>query len=373
MALSCALAPLVAANLSATRTAHPPAGFQPSSVSFISPTTGFVLGASPCGQAQCAALLETTDGGRSWARLGAPAVALSGRPDPEVSPPSSVQEVVFANAADGWAYGPGLWSTTDGGRTWHEVKLGLQVAKVAVYGKEAFAEVWHCQGASEANCSESLERSSVGSSTWATVPGLPGAWAWGALAGYGASVWVVMPSRGNDPEALWHSTDAGASWRKLPGCPHPVITDALAAMAAVSSTSLFEVCVTNSGAGQQGKSLRFSGNAGASSVQVSKLVGWGGYVSSVAAANTSDVAISATSNLSFLYGSLNGGKSWKVLALPDGGAGLDDLQFARPRLLAVVDAYPAAPGSQAGPAAGSRLLLSRDGGASWATVTFRAQ
>jgi photosystem II stability/assembly factor-like uncharacterized protein len=316
--------------------------------------------------------LETADGGRSWARLSAPAVALSGRPDPEVSPPSSVQEVVFANDDDGWAYDPGLWSTTDGGRTWHEVELGLQVAYVAVYGKEAFAEVWHCKGASDSNCSESLERSSVGSSTWATVPGLPGAWAWGAFAGYGASVWVVMPSRSNNPEPLWHSTNAGASWRKLPSCPHPVITDALAAMALVSSTSLFEVCVTNSGAGQQGKSLRFSDNAGASSVQVSKLVGWGGYVLSVAAANTSDVAISATSNASFLYDSFNGGKSWKVLTLPDGGAGLDDLQFAGPHLLAVVDGYPAAPGSQPGPGAG-RLLLSRDGGASWAAVTFRGQ
>jgi hypothetical protein len=345
-------------------------GFEPSSVSFISPTTGFVLGASSCGRAQCAAVLTTVDGGRSWSQITAPAVGLSSRSDPAVSLPASVDEVVFANRDDGWAYDPGLWSTTDAGTTWHQVRLGLQVAQLVVYGKEAFAVVWHCEGSNDRGCSQSLDRSSVGSSEWAAVPGLPRAWAWGPFAGYGASVWVALPSRDGAPESLWHSTNSGGSWRKVPDCPRPVIVDDLAAMAAVSASSLFEVCVTNSGAGQQGKDLRFSDNAGASSVLVSKL-GWGGYAAEVAAANTSYVTVSATSNASFLYDSFNGGKSWKVLGLPDGGAGLDDLQYAGPHLLAVVDGYPPAHGSPAGPpSVTDRLLMSRDGGGSWAAVTF---
>jgi photosystem II stability/assembly factor-like uncharacterized protein len=190
------------------------------------------------------------------------------------------------------------------------------------------------------------------------------------LAGYGTGLWVALTSKANRPVSIWHSTNAGASWRRLPDqCPEPTIPYNLAALAAVSNSSLFEACVTTAGVGQEGKSLRFSDNSGSSSAQVSQL-GWGGYVRSVAAANTSDVAVSATSGGSFLYDSFNGGKTWKVLSLADGGAGLDDLQFAGTHLVAVVDGYPAVHGSPAGPSVTDRLLLSRDGGASWAAVTF---
>ena len=45
-------------------------------------------------------------------------------PDPG-SPEATdgVSSVRFANSHDGWVFGPELWATHDGGRTWHEVSV----------------------------------------------------------------------------------------------------------------------------------------------------------------------------------------------------------------------------------------------------------
>ena len=47
---------------------------------------------------------------------------------PNYSAPDSVGSVTFADARNGWLYGPGLWATHNGGASWHKVDThGAQV------------------------------------------------------------------------------------------------------------------------------------------------------------------------------------------------------------------------------------------------------
>jgi hypothetical protein len=93
---------------------------QPQSVTFVSPSVGFVLGAST--------LARTSDAGRTWSALPVPGGW-------------KVSELRFANADDGWAWGAQLWATHDGGHTWHQ--LVVPGGQGGVYALEAAAGTVH--------------------------------------------------------------------------------------------------------------------------------------------------------------------------------------------------------------------------------------
>ena len=88
------------------RAAGGPAGFQPMSASFLSPSAGFVLGGMGCthGNPVCRArLAATTDGGALWHVAGAPDVLLFNGAGDLLTQASRVSSVVFANSRDGVA------------------------------------------------------------------------------------------------------------------------------------------------------------------------------------------------------------------------------------------------------------------------------
>lgn len=61
----------------------------------------------------------------------------------------TVGDVRFAvDGTDGWAYGGALWSTHDGGHSWHQVPLpaGTTVRSVAAYSTKVYALVRHAGG-----------------------------------------------------------------------------------------------------------------------------------------------------------------------------------------------------------------------------------
>ena len=93
-----------------------PAGFVATSVTFVSADEGFVLGTAPCAHAPCTSVLRTLNRGASWAGLPAPVVAL-GNPYDNTSQPA-VWGIRFASPGQGFAFGNGLWVTTDGGEQW---------------------------------------------------------------------------------------------------------------------------------------------------------------------------------------------------------------------------------------------------------------
>jgi photosystem II stability/assembly factor-like uncharacterized protein len=93
-----------------------PGGFRPFSVTFVGNDGGYlgaVLGQARCGGQLCTAMAGTASYGSSWTRVGAPPAALN-----------SVSQVRFADAQNGWAYGPALYATHDGGQSWSQAGPG---------------------------------------------------------------------------------------------------------------------------------------------------------------------------------------------------------------------------------------------------------
>ena len=118
------------------------------SVSFISPTTGWVFGESPCSLGRCFALFDTSDGGTSWNAATSPPFSVS-----PSSPSFDSATIAFADARDGWSFdtsetqvgggtGDQLFSTHDGGTSWAPVTLGNgDQSRVSAMG-DGNAHVW---------------------------------------------------------------------------------------------------------------------------------------------------------------------------------------------------------------------------------------
>ena len=332
-------------------------GFGPISVSFISASRGFVLGTSPCAHAPCTSVLTTGNGGTSWSATAAPPAPLT---NPASQSASSVNEIVFANPSDGWVFDPALWATSNGGTNWHQEKLGGPVLSLVAAGGSVYAAVGSCYD-TNGKCSSptvKLERSPVQQGVWQTVPGISGRGTELLMTTQGATVWVAMWPTSAGPASIW-SGRPGASWHRYPDpCYQRSQGIDLAGLASPGPNVLFELCAGNPGAGQEAKGLRLSTNGGATSHEVSNLP-LGGLAYGVAAANSKNVVIDAASGASFLYHSANGGSTWEMKTLNDGGAGLFDLQFATSRLGAVVEGRPALGAST------NHLLITHDGGATW--------
>jgi photosystem II stability/assembly factor-like uncharacterized protein len=105
----------------------------------------------------------------SWRTVGAP-------PAHGPSGPSGVSQVRFLNLSDGWAFGPELWATHDGGQTWTRIDTGgLRVTALEATGDRAFSVWARCTGKGPAFASRCtgffVYSSSAGSDAWVQVPG----------------------------------------------------------------------------------------------------------------------------------------------------------------------------------------------------------
>jgi photosystem II stability/assembly factor-like uncharacterized protein len=83
------------------------------SVTFVGNGSGYlgaVLGRAACAGSSCLAMAGTASYANSWTRVGAPPAALN-----------SVTQVRFANSRNGWAYGPALYATHNGGMSWRRI------------------------------------------------------------------------------------------------------------------------------------------------------------------------------------------------------------------------------------------------------------
>ncbi len=172
-----------------------PPNFAATSVTFVGADTGYIIGQAGtpghCGPPSpdiCTSMAGTTDGGRTW----------HGVTPPVTGPPrgsTGVSQVRFYDTSDGWAFGPGLWATHDGGRHWNQVSTGgLRVLTLETAGQRVFAVWARCTGAGRAwaaGCtSAGLYSAAPGSDQWSPVPGV------GILSGAGgaASAALVLTS-----------------------------------------------------------------------------------------------------------------------------------------------------------------------------------
>ena len=100
------------------------------SVSFVSPRVGYLLGERG-EQASRVLMRKTVNGGRTWTAVHAPAAPAADMFQ-SGPPPGAVGSVYFASETDGWAFGPALWRTTDGGVTWRRERAPGPVTDLAV-------------------------------------------------------------------------------------------------------------------------------------------------------------------------------------------------------------------------------------------------
>jgi len=325
------------ASLSGTGSGDPvPGNFRPTSVTFVGPTIGAVIGQAGtpgdcAGGPYCTSLAGTADYGKSWFGVSAPA---TGAPNGS----SGVSQLRFLNTDQGFAFGPELWTTANGGAQWSRTPLpaGVRVTDLETLDGQVFALWARCAGRGPdfaSNCTSfSLHTAQVGG-PWRRVGGAVSLTAGGTatsasliLVGGTAPVpadatgYVLAPDRrvlsGKLSDSAW--TTAGTA-PCAPGAARPDGQPSGGLLAA-GSGELFLLCTD---------------------------------------ATTGTQASPQSAGSQVLYASADGGKTWQRLpAVPDLGT---------PASLA------AGAGGLVVVATSEGIEVSRDGGASWRVTLPAAQ
>jgi hypothetical protein len=246
-----------------------PTNFKPTSVTFIGTDTGWVIGQAGvpgyCATQYCTSVARTDDAGKTWTGVPAP---LTGPPDGA----TGVGQVRFLNLSNGWAFGPELFATRDGGHTWNPVATnGLRVTDLETVGHRAFALFASCTGAGAAFAAQctsyTLYSSPASADDWTPVGP-----ATSNLAG-GAAALLLTGTRGYllAPDKMLYSgpVNGSAPWQPVKQIPCPVgqpLADGRptgALLATANATNLVLACASSSTPGtQQAKQVFTSADGG---------------------------------------------------------------------------------------------------------------
>ncbi|TVZ04273.1 hypothetical protein EAS64_17990 [Trebonia kvetii] len=151
-----------------------PDKFIPATVTWVSQTTGYVMGqagtSGKCGAQQnsdiCTSIAVTHDSGQTWAGVPAPVTGAA-------SSLTGVSGLRFLDGVNGWAFGPELWATHDSGLHWNQVRTGnLQVTDLETVNHRAYALWASCTNAAEC-FSYTLMSTPAGQDVWTPVSGVP--------------------------------------------------------------------------------------------------------------------------------------------------------------------------------------------------------
>jgi hypothetical protein len=154
-----------------------PDKFIPGTVTWVSQTTGYVMGQAgtpgQCGAQQnsdiCTSIAITHDSGQTWAGVNAPV-------DGAASGLTGVSGLRFLNGVDGWAYGPDLYATHDRGLNWAKVPDPFgdnrQATDLETVNHRAYALWANCTKASEC-FAYTLMSTPAGQDDWTPVSGVP--------------------------------------------------------------------------------------------------------------------------------------------------------------------------------------------------------
>jgi hypothetical protein len=199
-----------------------PGNFAATSATFIGAHTGWVIGQAGtpgnCSTSYCTSVARTTDAGKTWSGVPAP---LTGAPNGA----SGVGQIRFLNTTTGWAFGPQLYATTDGGQHWTAQSTnGLRVTDLETVGTRAFAVLASCTGTGAnfaASCTSfSLYSTVAGQDAWTQVTGATGLSAGGAA----SSASLVLTSGQGfllapDGSVYAGPVDGSGSWQQVSAAP----------------------------------------------------------------------------------------------------------------------------------------------------------
>jgi photosystem II stability/assembly factor-like uncharacterized protein len=317
------------------------AGFQPLSFTAVSERDFWLLGTVPCHGRRCTAIVRTTDGGRSFAAVRAPALPTSG----------NTPELRFADHHDGFAFVP--WSgrffaTHDGGASWRRFNLGRILGFATGAGKVFVAT------------SGRLEYSPVSADGWRSKP-LP-FWSDGSaldLEAQGEKLWLLGTRQGTAPlhDVLARSDDAGQTFVNAPG---PCVPGLGGALAPTSAGAIWAVCPTGMSAGAWRST---DGGVSFARLHTPALVN-----SSQLAPASATTAVLDRGVAARLLRTTNGGRTWKPPKTPGNGTNVFWVGFTNARVGAalVQTPYDASARTEH-----TVLWRTTDGGAIWSTVRIR--
>jgi photosystem II stability/assembly factor-like uncharacterized protein len=189
----------------------PPADFAPQSFTAISELTWWLLGPGPCpstGKPPCGSILVTSDGGRHFTTIQAPAAPLV----TAAGGTSGYSQIRFADTHNGFAYGPGLYATHDGGASWHSVDVGGTVTDLAISAGQVFATVEPSGGSGK------LMHAPVSGDAWSAVSAAGDVS--GGLYVQGSSIIVQSGAGTGIDTSVLVSSDGGQSFTAHPA-PSP--------------------------------------------------------------------------------------------------------------------------------------------------------
>jgi hypothetical protein len=203
-------------------------------LSFVSKDHGWALGSSPCSVGRCGSVLATSDGGETWSVRTMPDAALpdsAGAFSADCAVRTCVSHLRFASTEVGYAFGPGLAMTKDGGRTWTNAPTGGEVTGLEAAGGNVVRLVnrTSCPG-----CTFDVETADIGSPDWTRTYSTPQVGAAGAqLVRQGRDVAVLLTGHTAGGAASASSTlvlsgDSGATWtERADPCGRPTATTEL--------------------------------------------------------------------------------------------------------------------------------------------------
>jgi len=303
------------------------AGFEANSVTWLSAQRGWVLGAGACGKNACAEVIGTTDAAKAWrliGTVGAPIASFGGRP--------GITEIRFATPAVGWAFGPYLFRTSTGGKSWARVPIpggGKQVLALAASPAQTYAVITGCAwGAGLCPRPLSLWRIPTGArGGWTRIPlRLPpndGA----DVAVFGATVYVLDEQvQFGRPDVFYASADGRHFTARPAPCNHAKDL-ALIQAVPMSADRVALLCDGNPGFSKAVKTVYMSTDTGKTDTYAGQM-GLFGIQAQLAASPSGNLAVASTSNGSFVYINDTHKQAWTMVeGIGDGGAGWNDITY----------------------------------------------
>jgi len=337
-------------------TADPvPAGFAATSVTWVSPDEGFVLGTAPCAHAPCTSIARTRNRGVSWTGLPAPAVPVGAPGQAGV-----VWGIRFATPEHGFVFGDGLWETTDGGPRWSRVPTPSgSVLSLAIVPGQVLAIV--ARGLDQTGFL--VRRPLSGGRIWTGVTKAD-------VTSLIDPDDLIATQAGVAAVVVYHDVivirpgQLGFALHPVP-CPLPAQPSSVAV---ISATRLAILCTGEGYTGHTIKQVYVSGDDGAGWLPAGRPspAGDGG---TLAATTTGQLAIATESAASWLFYSPNAGVGWQIVnQQDDGGQGWADLGFTTATDGVVVRGPADSDGNATGRP--GQLFLTDDAGASWYRVSF---
>jgi photosystem II stability/assembly factor-like uncharacterized protein len=176
-------------------------------MNWISASRGWVLGTERCGakygNCRGSQVIGTINGGKTWHLVGKLTASIR-----KIGQGGyGITEIRFGTGKAGWAFGPDLYRTADGGKTWKRVRVpgaGKQVLDLAVTATSVHVIASPC-GIDAGICKGKL--TGDGGAGFNDISYVSNKVAW--VVGSPAS---MFPAKGK----LLKSTDAGRHWHFVP-------------------------------------------------------------------------------------------------------------------------------------------------------------